>query len=483
MLFDLVKDNRSIIKVIGVGGGGSNAVNHMYSNGIKGVDFAICNTDNQALEASPIPVKIHLGPNLTEGRGAGSKPEVGKQACIESVEEVRRFLDDGTKMLFITAGMGGGTGTGAAPIIAKVSRDLDILTVGIVTLPFKFEGLTRSRQALEGMEELKAHVDAILVISNDRLGEIYGDLKLTTAFANADNILSTAAKGIAEIITVPGKINVDFEDVNTVMRNSGVAIMGNALIGGENRARLAIEQALSSPLLKDNDIRGAQHILLNITTSVEHEVTMSELGEITEYMQEEAGYGTNLIWGHCNDEELDDKLSITLIATGFEEKGRANTKKEVERIVVPLEPETAMVQQEEEDDIFSTHIEPPAAETIEFDNPAPRRNISQVHAERAFDLYDLQKNDEKSQKEMEYERKMRELEESRRQSLRANNHKNLDDPKTVNEYTKVPAYARRNVELEDVEHSSAHPGGRYTVSIDDEGGLRSGNSYIHDNVD
>jgi cell division protein FtsZ len=481
MLFDLVKDNRSIIKVIGVGGGGSNAVNHMFQNGIKGVDFAICNTDNQAMDESQIPVKICLGPTLTEGRGAGSKPEVGKQACIESVEEVRKFLDDGTKMLFITAGMGGGTGTGAAPIIAKVSRDLNILTVGIVTLPFKFEGLTRSRQALEGMEELKAHVDAILVISNDRLGEIYGDLKLSTAFANADNILSTAAKGIAEIITVPGKINVDFEDVNTVMRNSGVAIMGNALIGGENRAKVAIEHALSSPLLKDNDIRGAQHILLNITTSTEHEVTMSELGEITEYMQEEAGYGTNLIWGHCNDEELGDKLSITLIATGFEEQGRGPSKKEVERIVVPLEPEMSM-RETEEDDIFSTHLES-AVNEIDFDTPEIKVNIPQVHAEKAFDIYDMQKNDERSQKEMDYERRMKELEDSRRQSLRANNHKNLDDPKTVNEYTKVPAYARRNVTLEDVEHSSVHPGGRYTVSIDDDGGLRSGNSYIHDNVD
>lgn len=481
MLFDLVKENRSIIKVIGVGGGGSNAVNHMFENGIKGVDFAICNTDNQAMDESQIPVKICLGPTLTEGRGAGSKPEVGKQACIESVEEVRKFLDDGTKMLFITAGMGGGTGTGAAPIIAKVSRDLNILTVGIVTLPFKFEGLTRSRQALEGMEELKSHVDAILVISNDRLGEIYGDLKLSTAFANADNILSTAAKGIAEIITVPGKINVDFEDVNTVMRNSGVAIMGNALIGGENRAKIAIEHALSSPLLKDNDIRGAQHILLNITTSSEHEVTMSELGEITEYMQEEAGYGTNLIWGHCNDEELGDKLSITLIATGFEEKGRGPSKKEVERIVVPLEPERSM-EEEEDDDIFTTHLES-AVNEIEFDTPSIKENVTQIHAEKAFDIYDMHKKDERSEKEMEYERRMKELEDSRREALRAHNHKNLDDPKTVNEYTKVPAYSRRNVKLEDVEHSSAHPGGRYTVSIDDEGGLRSGNSYIHDNVD
>ncbi len=483
MLFDLVKEAKSIIKVIGVGGGGSNAVNHMFLNGIKGVDFAICNTDNQAMEESPIPIKICLGPTLTEGRGAGSKPEVGKQACIESVEEVRKFLDDGTKMLFITAGMGGGTGTGAAPIIAKVSRDLNILTVGIVTLPFKFEGLTRSRQALEGMEELKAHVDAILVISNDRLGEIYGDLQLSKAFANADNILSTAAKGIAEIITLPGKVNVDFEDVNTVMRNSGVAIMGNALVGGENRSKKAIEQALSSPLLKDNDIRGAQHILLNITTSMDHEVTMSELGEITEYMLEEAGYGTNIIWGHCNDPELGDKLCITLIATGFEETGKNIGKKEAERIVVPLEPEKHQME-DDEDDIFSTHIDNQHSEIIEFDTPKISIPTPTRHPEKAYDLYDNKKDKERSQKELEFERRMKELDDSRRRALRDSNHKNLDDPKTVNEYTKVPAYARRNVKLEEVEHSSEHPGGRYTVSIDDEmSGLRSGNSYIHDNVD
>lgn len=483
MLFDLVKEDKSIIKVIGVGGGGSNAVNHMFTNGIKGVEFAICNTDNQALETSPIPVKICLGPNLTEGRGAGSKPEVGKQACIESVEDVRAFLGDDTKMLFITAGMGGGTGTGAAPIIAKVSRDMGILTVGIVTLPFKFEGLTRSRQALEGLEELKSHVDAILVISNDRLGEIYGDLQLSKAFANADDILTTAAKGIAEIITVPGKINVDFEDVNTVMRNSGVAIMGHSTIGGENRAKIAIEHALNSPLLKDNDIRGAQHILLNITTSMDNEVTMSELGEITEYMQEEAGYGTNLIWGHCNDPELGDKLSITLIATGFEEATRKAGKKEVERIVVPLEPE--INDMDDDDDIFSTHIDHSASETVEFDTPVHQNNITPISNKSAYDLYDMQRENEQTQKELEFEMRMQELEESRRRALREMNHKNLDDPKTVNEYTKVPAYARRNVKLDDVEHSSEHPGSRYTVSIDDEDmpHIRSGNKYIHDNVD
>nr|HPK09411.1 cell division protein FtsZ [Saprospiraceae bacterium] len=318
MLFDLPKKDDNIIKVLGVGGGGGNAVAHMFNQGITGVDFAVCNTDKQAMDKNPVTTKIILGPNLKEGRGAGSIPEVGKQACIESIDEVRSFLNDGTKMLFITAGMGGGTGTGAAPIIAKAAKEMGILTVGIVTLPFKFEGLKRQRQAAEGLENLKKNVDSFLVISNDRLREIYGNLSLTGAFSKADDILTTAAKGIAEIITVPGIVNVDFEDVNTVMRNSGVTIMGNAVSEGEERARKAISAALNSPLLEDNDIRGAQHILLNITSGTK-EMTMDEIGEITDYVQEEAGFGTDLIWGHCTDESLGEKISITLIATGFSE--------------------------------------------------------------------------------------------------------------------------------------------------------------------
>ncbi|MFT6783400.1 MAG: cell division protein FtsZ, partial [Saprospiraceae bacterium] len=254
MEFDLKQNNSSIIKVIGVGGGGGNAVAHMYEQGIVGVDFAICNTDAQAMDHSEIPVKISLGPHLTEGRGAGSKPEVGKEACIESIDEVRNFLSDNTKMLFITAGMGGGTGTGAAPIIAKAAKEMNILTVAIVTLPFKFEGMRRNKQALEGLEQLKKNVDSILVVSNDKVKEIHGNLELSKAFSQADNILTTAAKGIAEIITVIGNINVDFEDVNTVMKDSGVAIMGHAIAEGEDRARKSIQTALNSPLLEDNDI-------------------------------------------------------------------------------------------------------------------------------------------------------------------------------------------------------------------------------------
>ena len=266
MLFE--ERHNSIIKVIGVGGGGGNAVAYMYQQGITGVDFAICNTDHQALDASPIPIKVQLGPNLTEGMGAGSVPEVGKQSCIESIDEIRKFLETDTKMLFITAGMGGGTGTGAAPIIAKAAKEMDILTVAIVTLPFKFEGLRRMNQALEGLETLKKNVDSVLVISNDRLRTMFGNLSLKNAFGKADDILTTAARGIAEIITVPGYINVDFKDVSTVMKNSGVSIMGYAEAEGEGRAKMAVEEAINSPLLEDNDIRGAQHILLNISSGV-----------------------------------------------------------------------------------------------------------------------------------------------------------------------------------------------------------------------
>jgi cell division protein FtsZ len=258
MMFDLPRDESPIIKVIGVGGGGSNAVTHMYNQGIVGVDFAICNTDSQAMDISPVPSKIQLGPNLTEGRGAGSKPDVGKRACEESIEEVKQYLTNNCKMLFITAGMGGGTGTGAAPIIAKTAQEMGILTVGIVTLPFTFEGRRRTSQGMQGLAELKSSVDTLIVVSNDKLRQIHGNLSLSDAFSQADDILSTAAKGIAEIITVPGYVNVDFEDVNTVMRASGVAIMGTASAEGDDRAKRAVDDALHSPLLEDNDIRGAQ---------------------------------------------------------------------------------------------------------------------------------------------------------------------------------------------------------------------------------
>ena len=317
MEFNLPKGKPSIIKVIGVGGGGSNAVNHMFSQGIKGVDFLICNTDQQALDISPVGEKLQLGGTLTEGMGAGSIPDVGRNAAIESADDINKVFDEETRMVFITAGMGGGTGTGAAPIIAQAARELGILTVGIVTLPFLFEGRKRKQQAEKGIEELRGAVDTLLIINNDKLRQMFGNLKMSEVFAQADNVLTIAAKGIAEIITRTGHINVDFQDVSTVMRNSGVAVMGAAVATGDNRAIKAVENALSSPLLNDNDIKGARFILLNMEFGNE-EITMDEIADITDYIQEEAGSTADIIWGYGKNEDMTDGLSVTLIATGFD---------------------------------------------------------------------------------------------------------------------------------------------------------------------
>jgi cell division protein FtsZ len=314
--FDLPKDQSSIIKVFGVGGGGSNAVNHMYRQGIKGVDFIVCNTDQQALDISPVPIKLALGAGLTEGRGAGSIPEMGKKACQESIDEVKKLLSSNTKMVFITAGLGGGTGTGGAPVIAQAAKEMGILTVAIVTVPFAFEGKKRKQQAEDGLKELRQYVDTILIINNDKLREMYGNLKLGEAFAHADNILNIAAKSIAEIITVTLHINLDFADVQTVMKDSGVAIMGSASAEGENRAIRAVEMALTSPLLNDNNIKGARYVLLNITCGND-DITMDELGEITDYLQDAAGQTADIIKGYGIDETLGNAVNVTLIATGF----------------------------------------------------------------------------------------------------------------------------------------------------------------------
>ena len=314
--FDTREERPNIIKVIGVGGGGSNAVTHMFTEGIQGVDFILCNTDYQALEKSPVAKKVHLGKRAL---GAGNKPEVGRDAAIETSDELRELLSEDTKMLFITAGMGGGTGTGAAPVVAAVARELDILTVGIVTMPFSCEGKRRQQQALEGIAELRKHVDTLLVISNDKLRDEYGDMKLTQAFKKADDVLKTAAKGIAEIITVTGYVNVDFQDVNTVMRDSGKAIMGSGYAEGEDRAIRAVEEAVHSPLLDDSDIKGAKNILIYITSGND-EVSLDEVMEITEYVQDATGNCSEVIWGNGEDVSLGDGINVTLIATGFNEK-------------------------------------------------------------------------------------------------------------------------------------------------------------------
>jgi cell division protein FtsZ len=317
MQFDIPQNTGSPIKVIGVGGGGSNAVNYMYQQGIKGVDFIVCNTDNQALEASDVPVRIQLGRTLTAGQGAGSVPETGRNAAIENLDDVLEQLGENTTMVFVTAGMGGGTGTGAAPVIAKACKDLGILTVGIVTVPFNFEGRRRANQAGEGLEEMRAAIDTLLVIRNDKLRELFGNLTLKQAFSNADEVLCTAAKGIAEVITLTGEINVDMNDVKTVMRDSGAAIMGAGSASGDGRAMTAVSEALESPLLNDSDITGANFVLLNITYGSE-EILMDEISEITDYIQDQAGATAEVIWGYGHDEELGDKICVTVIATGFE---------------------------------------------------------------------------------------------------------------------------------------------------------------------
>ena len=339
MQFDIPKENSSDIKVIGVGGGGSNAVNHMFNQGIQGVDFIVCNTDRQALDISPVPYKIQLGTELTEGRGAGMMPEVGENAALENLEDIRELLSQNTKMLFVTAGMGGGTGTGAGPVIAQIAKDLGILTVGIVTVPFNFEGKKRRIQAEAGLERMRQNVDSLLIISNERLRDFGKNMGLTAAFAHADNILTVAAKGIAELISRTGLINTDFNDVNTVLRDSGHAIMGSAQAEGEDRAMEAVTAALASPLLNDNDITGANYILLNISYCSSNEITMDEMGEITDYVQDEAGSTADVIFGVGCDDSLGNKLSVTIIATGFatSEDLIVPLGKPAERINIPLE--------------------------------------------------------------------------------------------------------------------------------------------------
>ena len=540
----MLKDKSSIIKVIGVGGGGGNAVNHMYRQGIAGVDFIICNTDAQALEFSPIPNKVQLGASLTEGMGAGSIPEVGKNSAIENIDDIKSMLGSTTKMLFITAGMGGGTGTGASPIIAQAAKELDILTVAIITTPFSFEGKRRKMQAEDGLDELKKYVDSYLVISNDRLREIFGNLTLGSAFAQADDILTTAAKGIAEIITVPGYINVDFKDVRTVMKDSGVSIMGSFACEGENRALAAVEGALASPLLKDNEIEGARYILLNISSGL-REVTMDEVAIITDYIQDKAGLSADLIWGNCIDENLGDKLSVTIIATGFQTtEQRAHDKKNVKKIslltpeeaplVKPLEPvnsfiepkansfsnEPVMKTKEEikQSDLFGdmyngnksrkteepengiirhtlVEEEKPVAEVQEtgvdfelklaetdFVFETPKHNYVEPAATQAEEEIEVPGlDDDKNDESIEDQ-----LKKSKERILRLKDlSMKLRTTNGLQELENEPAYKRKQMQLQQVPHSSESQVSRFTLSSDDDGTteIRPNNSFLHDNVD
>jgi cell division protein FtsZ len=381
----------SIIKVVGIGGGGSNAVNYMYSKGIHDVEFVICNTDVQALAKSPVPVKIQLGITLTEGLGAGNEPEQGKQAAIESIEEIKQVLSQNTKMVFLTVGLGGGTGTGAAPIIAQAARELDLLSVGIVTIPFRYEGKKRLEQAMNGLEQMKEYVDALLVIDNEKIREIYGDLPVSEAFSKADDVLNVAAKGIAEIITVPGHINVDFADVKTVMSRSGVALMGMGTALGEQRAINAVKEALTSPLLNNNDIRGAHNLLLNIGSGASKEATMDEVAQIIDFVQEAAGQSADVIFGIRNDNREDDSLTVTLIATGFNErsipemqyikKQKSLHAEKKEAVVIPLN-EDDLPKVERAPDLFNQGAKSDAVQIIT--DPTDSEKIDAMHNVPAY---------------------------------------------------------------------------------------------------
>ncbi len=505
MPFDLPTEKASIIKVIGVGGGGSNAVNHMYKQGITDVDFIVCNTDQQALVNSPVPVKIHLGQTLTEGLGAGNKPEKGKEAAIENIDEVNAVLGNNTKMVFITAGMGGGTGTGAAPVIAKSAKELKILTVGIVTIPFRFEGKRRIDQAINGVKEISKYVDSLLVINNERLREIYGNLGITDAFSRADDVLTVAAKGIAEIITKKGHVNVDFADVKTVMQDSGVAIMGSAEAEGEGRAMKAIEEALNSPLLNNNDITGAKDILLNISFG-EEDLTTDELFDITQYAQDAAGHTADLIWGYNQDVSLGKKINVTIIATGFETDiiPELYIQKPTKKKVIEIEKETTQEldqpvvnQKNTYSDDIDFEIEYTNEEMNLVSQPINKKEISQqiIEEEEEEEITSSyiqpKKSEQKNQNTLDEEERVRKalermkLMENMKQQKAANKNIKVErSAKTIDELENEPAYKRRNIEMN---HESTYNKNkeisRYTLSDDDDDLDLSENSFLHDNVD
>jgi len=482
--FELPSGRSSIIKVFGVGGGGSNAVNRMFTDGIRDVNFVVCNTDAQALQNSPVPVKIQLGSTLTEGRGAGSKPDIGRKAALESMESIVDVLSSNTKMVFITAGMGGGTGTGAAPIIAKAAHDLGLLTVAIVTIPFRFEGQQRIEQAIQGINELQQYVDSLLVINNEKLREIFGDLKLSEAFSNADNVLATAAKGIAEIITVHGYINVDFADVETVMTKSGVAIMGSAQASGEGRALNAIQNALSSPLLNNNDITGAKSILLNITSGVE-ELSMDEVGEITDFVHSSADKNALIIWGTSQDERLGDAVSVTVIATGFETNSIPElytVKRHLDK--VPLRDTYTRENNEVVQGGFEIREKEPwnsvVQTSIEF-------TIREGNDGDAFMLSDeKQSNNSGLSEARKREDRVKKLKETH-EKLKEEGYNGVTTNDKIEELENQPAYIRKKVKLEEEGNrpSADNPVSRYTLSDDENNSprLREDNSYLHDNVD
>jgi cell division protein FtsZ len=483
--FDIPVNRSSIIKVIGVGGGGSNAVNHMYRKGIKDVDFVICNTDAQALTNSPVPVKIQLGSSLTEGRGAGNKPAVGREAAIENIDDVIDVLANNTKMVFITAGMGGGTGTGAAPVIAKAASELGILTVAIVTIPFRNEGQRRINQAMEGIAEIEKYVDSLLVVNNEKIREIYGDLKVSEAFSRADDVLAIAAKGIAEIITVHGYINVDFADVETVMKNSGVAILGSGSSSGENRAIEAVKESMNSPLLNDNNIEGARNILINITSGIE-EATMDEIGQITDYIQSCAGEDADVIWGNGIDEKLGNTLCVTLIATGFETNSIPELyirKRQLDKVTlertIPLD--------------FNDDAERQTGFEVKEKRPASKRDnnvITQrtIEFDISNDMFTIHDKPNKLEKSIETKRAAERVKTVKRnyEQMRELNLSNRQRQSNIEDLENQPAYVRKNIQLDNSKISVENKVSKFSLENDDEAGgvrLSDNNRYLHENVD
>jgi cell division protein FtsZ len=508
--FEIPKHNqpRSIIKVIGVGGGGSNAVNHMYKQGIKDVEFVVCNTDSQALNGSPIPNKLQIGANLTEGLGCGANPEVGKNAALESKDQIREMLV-GTKMVFITAGMGGGTGTGAAPVIAKIAKDMDILTVGIVTAPFSFEGKKKMVQGELGIEAFRQNCDTVLVILNDKLREIYGNLSIGQAFAQADNILTTAAKGIAEIITLAGYVNVDFQDVRTVMLNAGAAVMGSAETRGDARARKAAEGALASPLLDNRDIMGAKKILLSIISGVEAELQMDELTEITEYIQDQAGDEAEMIFGHGVDEGLGDRIRVTVIATGFaatenrfiEKKSDAKKVHELDRGQTWLFTPDNSVNEKKDFEVRRKEDEKREAsdETTEreivFSGPYNKVDSSfqeneDEGEESLFKDDDFDPSPEKYSDQVidddgmmglrTTKERLQQQAQERKEHLRQTRKQEMTKEEFSEKWS-LPAYLRRGVKMQDVPHSSETFISKY--NLNDDNNILGNNKFLHDNVD
>ena len=502
--------------MIGVGGGGSNAVNHMYNQGIKDVEFVVCNTDAQALKSSPVPNRLQLGIGLTEGLGAGANPDVGRSAAVESKEEIRNMLSDDTKMVFITAGMGGGTGTGAAPIIAKIAKDMDLLTVGIVTAPFSFEGKKKTDAANKGIAELKENCDTVLVILNDKLREVHGNLPISKAFGEADNILTTAAKGIAEIITVPCYVNVDFMDVQTVMKGAGAAVMGSATADGEGRALRAAEMAISSPLLNNKDINGATKILLSIISGEEAELQMDELTEITEYIQEKAGDDAEVIFGHGIDPNHGQNISVTVIATGFEAPELKARPLDLTKKVIDLESnreidlrdENSLSPKHLQTTLFESTAEAPNEESLPEVNAQEEEDDDEMPAGYSFlsklaRKYEIEEYTPQSEREDEIEernqsldndfyeeknknflemkrQKLQEQARMREERLRGSSHHGLDND-DFKEKLEIPAYQRRQVRLSENSPSSERNISRYNLNDDDE--IMGDNKFLHDNVD